>query len=182
MLTVQKKLWFRLCAVFTAGSTCWFACVGTVWAATPRGAGDGYAVADVAKRLGLEPEAVKRGPAFEKAEKQRNEQRRADALARLQKLMGPDPIAMAEARSHAAAIEKAHLPDLLAGAAKAADEARRGATKKDVGGKRVAAAQVALDNALDRAEKQGAGKTPGLGSAISRARSFSKLLAKGGSP
>jgi len=175
MLLVRRKLWFKASAVFTASSMLWFTISDSAHAASRDAANPRMAVEQVAAQLGVDPSTI--SGKSDSALEGRVSERRRQALARLEALTGRER-ERAEVEKRAAEIRRAHAPDLLAGVARAAEDARRAATERTSSREpvtqraamsRLAAAAAALESTTRRADVLGLGDGP-IAGPLSKAR------------
>jgi RHS repeat-associated protein len=190
MLRVTHRNWFKACAVATTVSVTWLAVDGPAQAQTARVARErAERLDDVARRLGLDAGRVRGGAGWETTEGVRERQRRAAALARLERKTAPKADAVARVHRDTERVRQAHLPELLSAAAAAAeqvgDAARAGLAATD-GKKRTRATQLLqwaaalLDRATSDAVAAGAEQhAPGLGEHLRRAKGLAGAAAPG---
>jgi RHS repeat-associated protein len=178
MLSEHKRTWFKVCAGITAGLTLWTTAEAAVHSDLARANRlRAERAEDVAKRLGLDPQRVRGGEAYEAQERSNAVERRQKALEALQQKTRVDSARVAEASRKRKEIEARHAPDLLAGLAQTAGHAgarlRGGAVGTDDAA--LIAAGAALRDAARLARSRGL-KDAKVQQAVARAEGLGEAL------
>jgi len=175
MIDLKERIWFRACAALTACLTLWWGTEAwAIGASVQQRSPPAERLADVAARLGIDPAAVRGGEEWKRREADAAAARRASALERLRQRTAP-PAGQIE-RAHVARkeIEERHLPELLGGAARAADDLGRW-SRAPTGSASPPSQAAAIEALLRAARERGATRDPRIAEAVGKAERLAKL-------